>query len=149
MVLERLVDHEGVQKWVGMHDFPTVPQSTYEKPYDKTWWDAKSRNYELFAKLAGVRGDGPEPKGVPDDASDLSVFAVSTYGEDGHSHSWCDAKEFVAAYVETLPANHHMQKQWLSDLLESQNAWKAGCGEMLFGYMDDDAEYRVVFFFDN
>jgi hypothetical protein len=145
LVLERKVG----DRWVGMHDFPTVPQPTGERLYNKFWWGAEDRNYELFAALAGVRGDGPDPKGIPDDASDLAIYKAETYGDDGHSHSWCDAKEFVAKYIETLPSDHPMQKQWLSDLMESQNAWKLGCGELLFGYMDDDAEYRIVFFFDN
>lgn len=45
------------------------------------------RNYALFAALAGVRGDGPEPKGYPEDAGfwadeDATVFISDTPSEN-------------------------------------------------------------------
>jgi hypothetical protein len=56
---------------------------------------ADSRNYSLFAKLAGVRGDGPDPKGIPDDVSPKTKIAVSQYGEGGHSHSYESLYDFM------------------------------------------------------
>ena len=55
---------------------------------------ASGRDYSLFGALAGVRGDGPDPKGLPDDISPIIKSAAERYGDDGHSHSWTSLKDF-------------------------------------------------------
>lgn len=59
-----------------------------------------SRNYVLFAKMAGVRNyynlvPISEPKGLPDDVTELTKLHSDRFGVAGHSHSWLDAKEIV------------------------------------------------------
>lgn len=60
------------------------------------------RNYWLFGFLAeGIRGNPNlptmgEPRGVPDDASEMYRAWVKQWGEDGHSHSWFTIKELMA-----------------------------------------------------
>ena len=61
-----------------------------------------TRWYELFYKMAGVRGTGNEhirpispPKGLPEDCSTVTQFDAQHRGEDGHSHSWFSAEEIV------------------------------------------------------
>ena len=49
---------------------------------------ASVRNYRLFAALAGVRGEGPEPKGLPADVSEAVREIRHDWGGDGHSDSW-------------------------------------------------------------
>ena len=62
------------------------------------FWRLRSRNYELFAALAGVRGDGPEPKDLPQDVSEYVMTEYAGYGMDAHSASWYSADEFVQIY---------------------------------------------------
>ncbi len=59
-----------------------------------------SRNYHLFARMAGVRSDGEvkpiaPPRGIPDDATALTKFDRAHWGVDGHSHSWLGAEEIT------------------------------------------------------
>lgn len=37
------------------------------------------RDYEMFSALAGVRGDGPAPKGLPDDLSSQAFRATTLF----------------------------------------------------------------------
>lgn len=64
------------------------------------------RDYGFFSRLAGVRGEEgeerPEPKGVPEDASELVHEEIAGYGGDGHSHTYCSLLDFVR---EKLLAN--------------------------------------------
>jgi hypothetical protein len=109
---------------------------------------ARSRNYELFALLAGVRGDGPEPKGIPDDTSGLSQIEIDRWDGDGHSHSWCSLQEYVEACMACMdnPAT----------LLKDDDPIGSDPYGHYFGLGDKDddpdfdkADYRVVFWFDN
>lgn len=84
-------------------------------------WEAvgepdETRNYRLFAALAGVRngvgfagvdtGDAVAPvfppRGLPDCASPEYLDRVADMGEDGHSHSWLTLAELLA-YDWTQP----------------------------------------------
>lgn len=60
--------------------------------------DVKWRDYELFGRLAGVRRDGPEPKGWPEDASPLAVYILSQNEDDYHSLTWYPLAEAVDIY---------------------------------------------------
>jgi hypothetical protein len=115
------------------------------------------RHYRLFTKLAGVReqpGIQPisSPRGLPEDVTYLTKYDAKQLGDDGHSHSWIDAKE-------------------IAQLVDSQKDWRypgddveIGCNDLfgwLFGgtvggfdeYPDDRPEgledVRFVFWFDN
>ncbi|KKL16961.1 hypothetical protein LCGC14_2490340 [marine sediment metagenome] len=61
-----------------------------------------SRNYSLFAKMAGVRNYDDlvpisEPKGLPqaEFPSTLTQFEAERWFGDGHSHSWLSAQEIL------------------------------------------------------
>lgn len=62
---------------------------------------ADGRNYERFAALAGVRGEGPEPKGIPNDISDTVKYWIDVWGGDGHSHTWFPIKEAAKIFLNT------------------------------------------------
>lgn len=56
------------------------------------------RNYDLFAALADVRNSGyitpiDQPRGLPDDVSEVVKKEADSWDVDGHSHSWLTAKE--------------------------------------------------------
>lgn len=100
------VKHDG--QWVGMHSCPYTEAEMYPREaltnaagepvravMGFTHWPLRSRNYELFAALAGVRGNGPAAKGMPPDASALARMESAHWGEDGHSHSYCTAERFL------------------------------------------------------
>jgi hypothetical protein len=56
------------------------------------------RDYNLFAILAGVRGRGGIPKGLPLDVDEDIKEAASDL--DWHSHSWATLEEFKQALVK-------------------------------------------------
>lgn len=76
-------------------------------PYDDEYYNG--RNYKLFAMLANVRnGVGfagidtgnavnpiSEPKGLPEDVSDVIEKCSEYWGSDGHSHSYLTVKELM------------------------------------------------------
>lgn len=107
----------------------------------------RDRNYERFGKLANVRTDGPEAKGLPLDISDSAGYDAECWDADGHSHSWLTLKEATAIWLET---------QWVPENPEARRRhqeWviKYPYSEFFDVECDDDKldEYRVVFWFDN
>lgn len=93
-----------------------------------------NRNYAFFARLAGVRGDGPKALGLPDDAGELARFLAASWDGDGHSHSYVPLAAFVDAY------NH----SGFGDKTTSE-----GPGHVTGLYIDDITHWRAVFWFDN
>lgn len=57
------------------------------------------RNYLLFERMAGVRGEKANaiavPRGLPADMSKMTDFLADSWGSDGHSHSWLTAQEIA------------------------------------------------------
>ena len=109
-----------------------------------------NRNYAFFAALAGVRGDGPDPRGVPDNLSPYSEYIIDQYAGDGHSHSWAPLKEFVLTWLKVSMPEVFAQlvANRLGSSDESQEArdiMRHYCG---VDHYELDS-YRVVYFFDN
>ncbi len=97
-----------------------------------------ARNYERFTALAGVRGEGPEPRGLPDDISDGVKLYRDEWSGDGHSDSWHTIKDAAQLFLETEYAK----------ITDYMSAYPEGY------YFDIEleiypGEYRVVFWFDN
>ena len=140
MVLE--VKYEN--KWIGINTFAGF----YARALDwhgKTepkwlFWLVRNRSYDLFAKLAGVRGDGPPPRGIPEDVSDLAVMEIERFGLDGHSHSWGLLSEIGGYFLASIAPAKVLDKDRLNEV------------RMLFGLDNEEApleECRLVYFFDN
>jgi hypothetical protein len=123
-------------------------------------WMVDGRNYDLFAQLASVRGDGPRnPLGVPDDASDLTLMMIDRWDADGHSHSYMLMNEALPLFVQ------YGQLGQPSDVVLA--AMKSGTEAALeecfnhFWTLDEHYEngecvgrdklsdFRLVFWFDN
>jgi hypothetical protein len=120
---------------------------------------ARMRNYNFFADLAGVRGDGPDHKGFPNDASPLVQEEFDRWNTDAHTPSWYSAREFVPIFM----------KNWMSDeesaeLVSNRLSSSSVSSEIVFNvletylgvdvpYDDDDNPnvdaIRFVFWFDN
>lgn len=102
-----------------------------------------ARNYARFAKLAGVRGDGPEAKGVPADVSPGTKWHIDRYGMDGHSHSYDNAVRFLGICEATshqtdeTPRDFRSQLEFWCEIYHEEEPLKAA------------VMYRFVYFFDN
>ena len=65
----------------------------YNQPY-------LNRNYNLFAKIAGVRGDGTEEaiapdRGIPEDATFTTLFEYNHRKDDYYSMTWLSLEEIA------------------------------------------------------
>ena len=146
MVLERKND-DG--KYVGLHNFGSrrvVGYAEAKKICDDArvpfplWgsWEVRDRNYVLFGALAGVRCDGPEAKGIPDDASDLAQMLIDQDGSDGHSHSYLNLDEALPIF------GAHLRGKQMLDKNRHQI-----CDDLFDVEYDKRHKYRLVFWFDN
>ena len=104
------------------------------------------RDYDFFARLAGVRGDGPEPNGVPSDASALTQRCVMRWEGDGHSHVHMTLREFVKRKIITDVT--------IADAAKSKLQGGDPIAEFLGNCIDDDDitlddNTRVIAWFDN
>lgn len=158
MVVERRDPELG---WVGLHDFPygtvelfTEINGKSEFVAGRPHWLPCSRNYELFAEIAGVRGDGPEPRGMPGDASDLARMEVRRWGDDGHSHTWLLMSEAVRPFGVAMLGEQGWAKL-VADKVSGEPDWDT-TGKVLdrfgIGLSDDDEtldDYRLIIWFDN
>lgn len=117
------------------------------------YWKLGGRNYRLFARLAAVRGDGPEPKGLPKDVSGYVLEESYGFGSDGHSHSWSTPLEFMEAYIGAREPYDAVDE--LDEYLQIRIA--EGAASALAHFMADMCsldmgprdEYRFVYWFDN
>lgn len=136
LVLERRHN----DKWIAVNTFESHHNAYAAKGAVMGGWSspaARTRNYIRFAALANVRGDGPEPRGLPEGISETTQYLVEKWGGDGHSHSWLPLKEAADLFLKT----HGPQSpsEWAQKFPESY----------FFGADSEDGEFRVVFWFDN
>lgn len=145
----------GETNWVGVHAYPyTTIKEVWigDKPTVVNHFHVpapQGRNYRLFAKLAGVRGDGPDPRGLPEDASDLALMSIGNTEGDLHSHSWATAREWVQACLAIEP---DPEKLFLSPDSDDPRVAKPYEHYLeLEIYEDEESpdDYRIVFAFDN
>jgi hypothetical protein len=155
-------------KWVGLHAFPyrTLNLTLYPHLHPKlglkepveiqsNWvsYRAQERNYQLFALLAGVRGRGATPRGLPEDVSDLARAMSSDWGSDGHSHSWVTAREWIEACWQCEQDHAKLFLAPAEDDPRRKNAYQhyleLDCSEGSLGPNDSPDNYRIVFWFDN
>ena len=122
------------------------------------------RNYALFAKMANVRNGTKtpitpisKPRGLPEDATELTRLHSEKYGVDGHSHSWLNAKEISELHKWIRDENN--PKEWFGE-----DSWRFEhenlpyfMGNHMSGFTDYPEDWegygvedvRYVFFFDN
>jgi hypothetical protein len=168
MVLEKRVKVRDREAWVGVNAFPYLTVQVYERndgayktATGSSSWMVDGRNYDLFAQLASVRGEGPrQPLGVPDDASDLALMMVDRWEGDGHSHSWMLMDEALPLFL------HHGQlgqpgEAVLTAMRSGTEAAIEKCFDHfwtldehydangLFVSRDKLSDFRLIFWFDN
>lgn len=131
-------------KWVGVDTFTGHHRGKFylkEGERDYSSPVTRQRNYERFALLAGVRGDGPPPRGVPSDASDTTGLLIQEWGTDGHSHSWLPLSEAVHVWSLTQSGMDKFSEDYPAVYFFGVDT-SDGSG-------DKNENYRVVFWFDN
>ncbi|MEQ1653257.1 MAG: hypothetical protein ABL897_12270 [Hyphomicrobium sp.] len=118
--------------WLGVWASDTGPSvwSSTGETLAITW-----RDYDLFGRLAGVRREGPAPKGWPQDVSSLAAWCAQDNGGDYHSLTWYTLAETLAIYnaADSWAGTKKSRKFEASD----------------FSYSADYGEVRVLFAFDN
>lgn len=126
-----VIEEKVGKKWIGI--------SSTDHLY---WPPSKQRNYQFFAEIAGVRGEGQQPRGIPADASQLTKLCLKRWNGDAHSNSYMSVKEFVKAWIkvngdiETIVSEESQEQKCL--------------GTDFFMYADEGINnFRVVFWFDN
>jgi hypothetical protein len=146
------VERKVKDKWIGVYSSdltPRMPSVSYDHHEIGTMTNVvpamKNRNYSFFTALAGVRGDGPEAKGVPDDMSDLTSAALDTWGNDDHSHSWDTFEDFMRLHITST--NSRTYKALAVEALKGGN----GVLDALFWETETDRRenMRVIYWFDN
>ena len=118
------------------------------------YWNVEGRKYDFFAALAGVRGDGPDPKGIPEGISPMVEEWIKSWGGDGHSHSWHYADEFAELFMK-----HHLSDEEVVRITEKRlngeldsPMWTYIIDRYISGMPHDPGppeEWRFVYFFDN
>ena len=103
---------------------------------------ALERNYARFAALAGVRGDGPAARGLPDDASDTARWLFDAGGYD--SPSWLPLDEATRIFAMTDARGLFGS----GDVPEFGT--HGGGNDAYFGVNSGEGpEFRLVFWFDS
>lgn len=126
--------------WVGIDTFKGHQTGNAKDE----WYSpiATDRNYRLFAALAGVRGDGPSPRGIPEDASSTTKLLVKDWGCDAHSHSWLPISEAVAIFNKRRYPKGEVP-------VDPESYRDSYPSSYWFGVEGNDSIYRLIFWFDN
>jgi hypothetical protein len=139
-------------KWVGVRtDYGLSADSYIPDVNNKSVWPAVGRrDYNFFARLAGVRGVGPAPNGVPPDASDMAQMHIEHWGMDGHSHSHLPLREFAIRWcADNQEFMARLTAEQLAGDDSSYTTLLYAASIQMCDDPDDADEYRVVFWFDN
>ncbi len=115
------------------------------------------RDYKLFAKLAGVRGEGPRPLGIPDDISPIINKAIEFWSYDGHSHSYISIEDFEKLLINNNYEPHNNFYNLIdynSDFFlvvrgSKKHAEELKIDNILLQNDSIDVKHRIIFFFDN
>ena len=92
-VVEEPMEDSG---WIGIMSTEAPFAPPFEIRRKIPLWQFSDRDYAFFARLAGVRGEGPEPLGLPSDASQMTRHYADSDADYWHSHSHCSLREFAA-----------------------------------------------------
>lgn len=152
----------GDAPWTADKNHQVIEEDGYEHVSQVT---SSGRNYTLFGALAGVRSEGPDAKGFPEDVSDIIKKASDLYDSDGHSHSYSSLEEFKEALkeceitldpaAEPIAFSDNYGYRWanLLNYLENQYTRLKLDIESEKMLLDQDinteVQVRLVYYFDN
>lgn len=116
------------------------------------------RNYDLFARMAGVRNYDKvspivEPKGAPDDMSVVTAFDYQEWEPDAHSASWFNADEITALYKSPEVRDYEAIRRDRGDFHSFADYLFGNDWKFYSAYRDhypqQIEDIRWVFWFDN
>jgi hypothetical protein len=113
------------------------------------YWKVRRRNYELFAALAGVRGHGPGPRGLPKDISAFAREQIDGWGADGHSHTWYTLRECGSRFLAAHSGDKALTKDRYTALADLFGLHFLTYDEENLTNGDWLDTYRVLIWFDN
>ena len=131
--------------WIGVYNNGWKYPNTFAKYGNLDTVDG--RNYQFFAVLAGVRGPGPDPLGLPEDASSMTLEYSDYWGADGHSHSFMSLRDFAKQRLLAEGKSVDLLREKISG--EQDKLIKERIGFPIDDNEDLLDDYRVVFWFDN
>ena len=113
------------------------------------------RNYLLFSFLAEVRGSiegGHEPKGFPDDASEVASIDFERWYSDAHTPSYLPLKTVLDFLKKTI--GWQEDESLDDDEYPSYDLAANYCTQEIANAYEGEgegniADYRMVFWFDN
>jgi hypothetical protein len=115
-----------------------------------------ARNYELFNVLAGVRGSGKpivSPKGLPDDASDITKIDYAKWGRDAHTPSWLNYKEIVKLENWLMKKKKENSEEFSYEYFDLEysilKSYLFGNAFTSYKEHSEIEDVRFVFWFDN
>ena len=172
IVLERKDTKRGI--WVGLHTMGYLSEKALRCSF-KSYWDDSTvpptrikhelptyvsylidqRNYGFFNALCGVRGDGSEfgytQRGLPDDASDLTLMKLPDDDNDLHSHSWLSIRELVPCLAAHWGPDDKKPEQYVFERMAAPDGNLYLAAELVDEAINTDNidEWRLVFAFDN
>ncbi len=126
-----------IHGWVEKKDPKSGRWVAYKPLKDRT------RNYHRFGLLAGVRGDGGNAIGVPENASDTVRMHIDEDGSDGHSHSYMDLQEAYGIFKDTSGKPDY--SFWQAFDIDDEPKVCGECRRPL----PVEENWRLVFWFDN
>lgn len=108
-----------------------------------------SRYYDLFEKMAGVRGKTSNalapPRGLPHDVTVLTMYCYEQENGDAHTMSWLGAKEIADLY-------DWFEQKYGEPFESILHCYLLGSGlESVWKYPEDREfdDVRFIFWFDN
>ncbi len=106
----------------------------------------RRRDYGFFGRLAGVREEGPDPNGVPNDASVMTSRCLKRWEGDAHSHGHMPLRDFIRLKIVGYGT--------LAEAAKTSLAGRDPIEEFLTERYDGsdftlDENTRVVYWFDN
>lgn len=106
------------------------------------------RNYELFEKIAGVRGDVSDaiapPRGLPPDATFMTMRHFNRCPDDNHTPTWLSAEEIAS--VAAWHKDRKYRTPWGGYLFGNTYEWFL---RFRSDYPADIEDLRFVLWFDN
>lgn len=126
-----------------------------DSPYGH-FYRIEMRNYNFFADIACVRGDGEyRDRGLPHDVAPLTLEFAESWGLDAHSSSYLYADEMIPLYIK-----HHLSDEEKAKLVSDRMS--GGLSDIQVFHLimerhfniatreeDNPQDYRFVFVFDN
>ena len=145
---EKYISHiKGEERWVNIDYWQYNPWYKEEDNDGERMLEHipfyRGRDYELFGILADVRhgaegGPISQPKGLPQDVSNITKKESDNWGSDGHSHSYftlCELKDY-------LEKNPMIKRSGMVPLAEAEKLDKGeGTPDMWAGWVNPELNW--------